>query len=60
MDDTYAEERTSGLEVGSDRPGERVGGTTDIGLRRVVKGCQPEMLLKPKVVLCSALQEQLR
>ena len=59
MDDTYAEDRK--VEGGGPRrPSERVAGTTEIGLQRLVKGRQPEMLLKPKVVLCSALRDDLR
>jgi hypothetical protein len=61
MDDTYAGDRGNGEHVhsaispGSASSGEKVAGTTEIGLVRVVKGHQPEVLLKPKVVLCSAL-----
>lgn len=61
MDDTYADDRRNGEQMGSVfsprlvSSGERVAGTTEIGLVRVVKGRQPEELLKPKVVLCSAL-----
>jgi hypothetical protein len=61
MDDTYADDRRNGEQVrGVDglseaSSGEKVAGTTEIGLVRVVKGHQPEVLLKPKVVLCSAL-----
>ena len=58
MDDTYADDRMDGLEKGGST--ERVAGTTEVGLERLVKGRQPEMLLKPKVVLCSALREDLR
>lgn len=61
MDDTYADDRRNGKHVrglsspSSTGSGEKVAGTTEIGLVRVVKGRQPEVLLKPKVVLCSAL-----
>lgn len=61
MDDTYADDRRNGKQAsdGNDpnsaSSSEKVAGTTEIGLVRVVKGHQPEILLKPKVVLCSAL-----
>jgi hypothetical protein len=68
MDDTYADNRRSGEQVhgeageggsSSVSSGEEVvAGTTEIGLARAVKGqwYQFEVMLKPKVVLCSALQ----
>jgi hypothetical protein len=61
MDDTYADDRRNTGQVRgvfsptTASPGEKVAGTTEIGLVRVVKGHQPFILLKPKVVLCSAL-----
>ena len=59
MDDTYADSRRNGEQVrgtsSANSASEKVAGTTEIGLVRVVKGHQPEILLKPKVVLCSAL-----
>jgi len=35
--------------------GERVAGTTEIGLQRLMKGSNIQILRKPKVVLCSEL-----
>ncbi|KAF8058638.1 hypothetical protein FPV67DRAFT_1676205 [Lyophyllum atratum] len=57
MDDTYAEERRAG---GKDAAAERVAGSTELGLTsrvKVAEGTQVTILLKPKVVLCSALKE---
>jgi hypothetical protein len=61
MDDTYADDRRNTGQVRgvfsptSASSGEKVAGTTELGLVRFVKGHQPSLLLKPKVVLCSAL-----
>jgi hypothetical protein len=54
MEDGFLENRRS-----AETPtlaGERVAGTTDIGLQRSMKGSIFQVLRKPKVVLCSALQ----
>jgi len=62
MNDTYADDRRNVkqpvrgvISTESAISGEHVAGTTEIGLLRVVKGHEPEVLLKPKVVLRSAL-----
>ncbi|KAF8058636.1 hypothetical protein FPV67DRAFT_1676203 [Lyophyllum atratum] len=57
MDDTYAEERRVG---GKNKAGERVAGSTELGLTSRVKvgeEIQTAVMLKPKVILCSALEE---
>lgn len=51
MDDVFSEGRGSP----SAERGGRVAGTTDIGLQRSVRGSDPVIVSKPKVVLCSAL-----
>lgn len=57
MEDGFPQDR-EGHGPATGRLGERVAGTTDIGLRRSVKGSAFFDLSKPKVVLCSALAEQ--
>ncbi|RDB20572.1 hypothetical protein Hypma_012272 [Hypsizygus marmoreus] len=60
MDDTYGEERKSTSSQGIRR---RIAGTTELGLFKRTKyagGTRTDMLLKPKVVLCSALSEELK
>jgi hypothetical protein len=55
MDDGFTRVRDRELETPLVTGRECVAGTTDIGLHRSVKGSNPLILSKPKVVLCSAL-----
>ncbi|KAH0588422.1 hypothetical protein H2248_004271 [Termitomyces sp. 'cryptogamus'] len=59
MDDTYAEERKSNLRAVE--VGEPIAGSTELGLFsrvRAINGkVETKVMLKPKVVLCSALTE---
>ncbi|KAG5644295.1 hypothetical protein DXG03_008713 [Asterophora parasitica] len=57
MDDTYAE----GRGPARSNMGERIAGSTELGLLSRIKGDQgmrEGILLKPKVILCAALREE--
>ncbi|KAG5644297.1 hypothetical protein DXG03_008715 [Asterophora parasitica] len=57
MDDTYADERGP---AGRSKDGERVAGSTELGLRSLVRinqSTQEALMLKHKVILSSALKE---